>query len=118
MFADPQSLTYNAVAESVKRINQDGYSTEYLNRDSSHETRLTISHSKEAKQSDGTQYERHLIRVDRVDFVAGVAQPAMSAYIVLRMKIGADPVVLSRVAQSLVDYSTDTIVDGVIAWQS
>ena len=42
MFADPQTLTVNAVAKALKKINQDGYSSEYLLRTSTEEFRLNL----------------------------------------------------------------------------
>lgn len=45
MFADPQTLTVNAVAKALVRINQDQYSSEYLLRSSTDEFRLKIRNS-------------------------------------------------------------------------
>lgn len=56
-FTDPQSITVNAVAQSLPRIKSDGYRSEYMKADE--EFKLTISHS---ESKDRT---RRMVRVDQ-----------------------------------------------------
>jgi len=57
MFADPQSITVNAVAQSMPRVKTDGQSATYQKSDGSF--KLTISH----QESNGRV--RSMVRVDQ-----------------------------------------------------
>lgn len=45
MFADPQTITINAVAYALVKINQDAYGSEYLLRNATDEMRFKIRNS-------------------------------------------------------------------------
>lgn len=57
MFADPQSVTVNAVAKSMPRVSSSGLKSEYLKDDE--EFKLTISHQKSNKRI------RSMVRIDQ-----------------------------------------------------
>jgi hypothetical protein len=57
MFADPQSVTVNAVAQSMPRISSTGLKSEYVKDDETF--RLTISHQKSGKRI------RSMVRLDQ-----------------------------------------------------
>lgn len=59
MFADPQTITIGGVAVSLNKINQDGYSSEYLYRSATEEYRLFI------RNTSGTNKAMGPVRVDR-----------------------------------------------------
>nr|QDH89680.1 MAG: hypothetical protein H1Rhizo27667_000002 [Leviviridae sp.] len=59
MFADPQTLTVNAVAKALVRINQDQYSSEYLLRSSTDEFRLTIRNTSYLDKKRNVMIDRH-----------------------------------------------------------
>lgn len=56
-FADPQSITVNAVPVSLPRTKSDGYRSEYTEADE--EFKLTISHQESNKRT------RRMVRVDQ-----------------------------------------------------
>lgn len=59
MFGDTISVTINAEAKVLKKINQDSYSSEYLLRETTGEYRMKVRHSKEGKLVRGESMERH-----------------------------------------------------------
>jgi len=61
MFGDTVGLTINSVSETLTKINQDGYSSEYLERDSTSELRFKIRHSKVTVK--GKSYDRHNVEI-------------------------------------------------------
>lgn len=65
MFADPQSITVNAVAQSMPRVTTDGQKSIYRKADGTFT--LTISHIPAGKGSD--QRVRSMVRVDQIAVV-------------------------------------------------
>lgn len=60
MFADTITITINSVARILTRVNQDGYSSEYLLRDALSEFRLTIRNTSYVdKTRGGRKVDRH-----------------------------------------------------------
>jgi len=54
------ALTYDGTAITLGKMNQDGYSSEYMFRDTTKEIRMKIRHSKESmKPGQAYQIERH-----------------------------------------------------------
>lgn len=68
MFGDSIILTVNAIAKTLKKINQDSYSSEYLLRESDGEYRLRVRHSKEKALLRGETMERHNVELTRTLF--------------------------------------------------
>lgn len=59
MFADTITVTINAVAKVLNRINQDGYSSEYFLRGSLDEFRLKLRHTNYTNKDTGKVIDRH-----------------------------------------------------------
>lgn len=60
MFSDTITITVNAVAVILNRINQDGYSSEYLKKEATQEFRLKIRNSSYVdKARGGRKVDRH-----------------------------------------------------------
>lgn len=59
MLTSPITITINAIAHDLSRINQDNYQSVYLKKGTDYEFRLVIRHSYEGKKTDGSQMERH-----------------------------------------------------------
>lgn len=97
MFADPLSITVNGVAKALIRINQDGYSSEYLLREATGDYRLKIRHSTTSdKRRPGVIIDRH--NVEFVQTVYPVApataireRKAYAVYENERSDTGIDP---------------------------
>jgi hypothetical protein len=63
MFTDPQSVTVNAVARSLIRINQDQYSSEWLLRSSTDEFRMFIRNTTRTDKARSVLIDRHNIEL-------------------------------------------------------
>nr|UJQ85141.1 MAG: hypothetical protein 2 [Leviviridae sp.] len=110
MFADPQTLTVNAVAKVLLKINQDKYSSEYLLRSATDEFRLHIRNSSYVDKKRGVTIDRH--NVEFIHTVFPVAPATLSTvrkvYTVIENQQGdtlADP---TYVASALYSWLTAT----------
>nr|UJQ85378.1 MAG: hypothetical protein 2 [Leviviridae sp.] len=108
MFADPQSVTVNAVAKSMQKINQDKYSSEYLLVSATDEFRLHIRNTSALNRQRGVVINRH--NVELVHTVYPVAPATLSTvrkvYFVIENQQGdtlADP---TYVASALFAWAT------------
>lgn len=97
MFADPQTVTINAVAKNLVRINQDQYSSEYLLRTTTNEYRLRIRNSSYLDKKRNVSIDRH--NVELIETIFPVAPATLSTirkvYVVVENQQGdtlADPV--------------------------
>lgn len=63
MLGDTITITVNAVAKALKKINQDNFSAEYLLKETTGEYRLKIRHSKEKALIRGENMERHNVEL-------------------------------------------------------
>lgn len=66
MFPATITLTVNAVAKILNRVNQDSYGSEYQLADVSDAWNLKIRHSIDAKDGDGLVMKRHNVFVEHV----------------------------------------------------
>nr|UJQ85267.1 MAG: hypothetical protein 2 [Leviviridae sp.] len=76
MFADPAVITINGVAKSLTRINQDGYSSEYVLRNALDEYRLFIRNKPRIDKKRGVSLDRH--EVDLIHTIFPVAPATTS----------------------------------------
>jgi len=81
MFSDTITLTVNAVAKVLTKINQDGYSSEYLLRSSTESYSLKIRNSKFLDKSRGENRDRHNVEIVHTVFpVAPATQSTVRKY--------------------------------------
>lgn len=85
MFADTITITINAVAKVLNRINQDGYSSEYFLRGSADEFRLKIRNTNYINKATGKVTDRHNVELIQTVYpVAPATVPVVrKAYTVL-----------------------------------
>jgi hypothetical protein len=102
MFADPQSVTVNAVAQSMPRIKSDGTSAFYQKTDETF--KLTISH-----QKPGTRI-RSMARIDQRAIVADPLT-AVNDYETLSFYV-----VLDRPAVGFSQTQCDQLITGLKSW--
>lgn len=96
-FADPAVVTINSVAKNLVRINQDGYSSEYLLREALGEYRLKIRNSSFFSKSLGVQIDRHNVELTHTIFPVAPAtlSTTRKCYVVVENQVGdtlTDPV--------------------------
>jgi hypothetical protein len=108
MFADPAVVTVNAVAKNLIRINQDGYSSEYLLRAAGEEFRMRIRNSSYTDKKRGGRVDRHTVElVNEVYAVApAIRSTIRKTYVVIENDVGdtlTDPI---YVASALLTFLT------------
>lgn len=114
---DPISITYNAVAKNLVKINQDSYGSEYFLDDSTERYTLSVKHTIPPKGGAG---ESHLVRLDVEHYDgSGVLLRTSSAWSVIKTFDGAQDVASSQyTAEALVDFLTDANVAKVVGRES
>lgn len=118
MFGDTVSFSYDSIPViTLSKINQDGYSSEYLFRDSQTELRLKIRHSKESlKPGQSKAIERHNCLLSVTKFATATTSElyADMSY-TLRAAPGASSALLPLVAASFSDWlGTSTVLTGKV----
>lgn len=62
------TITVNAVAKVLNRVNQDNYGSEYKLATSTDSWKLLIRHSTDSVDSDGVTMERHNMYLEHITF--------------------------------------------------
>lgn len=90
MFADPTTVTIDAVANDLVRINQDQYSSEYLLRSATDEIRLRIRNTSYLDKRRNVMIDRH--NVELIQTIFPVAPATLSvirkSYVVVENQQG------------------------------
>lgn len=128
MFADPITVTVNAVAKSLSRINSDNYSSEYLLREATQEFRLKIRNSqgKPTSQKSITGVllaqqptDRHSFELTQTVYATATApQFVRKSYIVvehLHVDTVVDPV---NLANALVAFATSANITKTVNFEN
>nr|QDH89702.1 MAG: hypothetical protein H1RhizoLitter1382_000003 [Leviviridae sp.] len=123
MFADPQTLTVNAVAKALQKINMDKYSSEYLLRSTTEEYRLFIRNSSRFDKARGVQIDRHNVEFRWTVFPVA---PATRSYVrrmyaVVENEVGdttVDPVNLAIALCNWLSASSGSNVSKMINYES
>jgi len=123
MFADPQTLTVNAVAKALNRINQDGYGSSYLLRSAVDEFRLNIRNSTYVDKKRGVSIDRH--NVEFIHTVFPVAPATLSyvrkTYIVIENQQGdslTDPTYVASALCAWLTASTNANITKLMNFES
>ncbi len=120
-FGATLTVTVNAVAKVLNRINQDNYGSEYYLRSTTDEYTVKIRHSKEAKVAGKTQNDRHNVAIThRVFAVAGVSPEVVrEAYIVFRIPVDDNLTNAGYLTAGFVDFlDTAGVQADVLTWQN
>lgn len=108
MFADPAAITVNGVAKNLVRINQDGYSSEYLLRTTTDEFRLKLRNSSYLDKKRSVMIDRH--NAELIHTVFPVAPATLSTvrkvYVVIENQQGDTLVDPTHVANALLVFLT------------
>jgi len=103
MFADPQSVTVNAVAQSLPAISREGKKSVYQKNDGSYT--LTISHDTNTKR------ERHLVRLDHRKTVSDPLTPANNVDVSASVYV-----VIDNPITGFTDTELSNDAAGLLAW--
>jgi hypothetical protein len=116
MFADPQSVTVNAVAKSMPRVSSKDLSATYLKDDQTF--KLTISHTTSNKRI------RSMVRIDQKEIVADPLTSendyeTLSFYFVVdRPEVGFSSTQVDYLVQGLKTWLDSTAVGKLFGLQS
>jgi len=90
MFGDPLSVTVNGVAKSLPKINQDGYSSEYLLRSTLDEYRLTLRSQSRVDKARSVNVDRHTAQLTHTVFPVAPATLSVvrKTYVVIENQQG------------------------------
>lgn len=119
MFGDTIAITINSVAKTLNKINQDGYSAEYLLKETTGEYTLKIAHKK-VKLANGREVNRH--NVDFLYTIYPVSPATLStqqhAYVVLEDMTGDVLADYLKFALGFVAFFTNANNTKLVNWES
>jgi len=108
-------------ARTLKKINQDNYSAEYLERTSTDEIRCKIRHTVES-QKDGEYepLERHNVELTRIEFGINPDGSDMKRVISYTIRAGksADQGASGNLAYAMSYWTDTTSVPALLGWES
>lgn len=118
MFSEPIALTLLGATVSMKRINQDGYSSEYFGRmaDNS-EVRMKIRHVTQKAKGITQAAERHSAELS-VNKVTTNGTQRYQSYFVFLHPIGGDVTTSIGVATSILGFGSAASLGAMADWAS
>jgi hypothetical protein len=115
--SDPLSITYNAVATNLNRVNQDNYGAVYYGESAAGERlTFTVKHTIPARGASG---ESHLARLDVEQYTAGVLTRTSSVWMAFRASDAVqDQESMEDAAEALVAALTVANITKLVSRQS
>lgn len=116
MFADPQSVTINGVAVSLPKVSSIGQKSTY--RSASGEFELVISHDEKNRNRRVMALTQKIVAAD--PFLTDVNRTYVQTVSLVQNHpaTGFTATQIDNLTQGLVDYSTDSVIDKIIAGES
>jgi cytochrome c len=118
MIGDTITVTFNGVATTLTRINQDNYSSEYYLLTATVEWVMKVRHQDESARVGMPQYVRHHVDLTRKEFDAVNGDKIFQSYTVIRHQKGGDPAVARNLTLALNGFQTSAILDKVMNRES
>jgi len=108
MFTDPIVVAVNAVNKSLVRINQDGYSSEYLLKNSLDEYRFTIKNTSYTDKKRSVLIDRHTVQLTQTIYPVAPAtlSTIRKTYMVIENQQGDTIADSGYIARAVCDYLT------------
>jgi len=115
--SSPITITVNAVAKVLPRINQDNFGSVYRLKEADDEWELKIRHTYEGKAGP-SQYERHNMEFTHTHFIGDTRIPVVyQAYCVMRNPRSYNPVDTTYATAGLATWVASVAAD-LSAWQN
>lgn len=115
--SSPITITVNAIAKVLPRINQDNFGSVYRLKESDAEYQLVIRHSYEGKAGPA-QIERHNVDFTMTTFDDLTGNPIVyQSYTIMRNPRNMDPVNTTNVTKALAVW-VNTVAADLSAWQN
>jgi hypothetical protein len=121
MFTDTITITINAIAKVLNRVNQDSYGSEYYLRETASAFRLKLRNSSyKDKTRGGIGVDRHNIELTETVFpVAPATIPTVRKYYSVLENDQADTVVSSaKFAAGVSGFQTEANFTKLLNWES
>nr|UJQ85144.1 MAG: putative coat protein [Leviviridae sp.] len=123
MLGDTITITLGGsggTARVCNKINQDNYSAEYLNRNSTDEIRVKVRHSKESNLLNGLPVERHNMEITQTVFPAVVGDPSVTRQWYFVARCNPDDTVADQVdvGEALAFFMDATNLPKIVGWES
>lgn len=119
-FGATLTVTVNAVAKVLNRINQDNYGSEYSLRSTTEEYRMKIRNSKESPRSDGIVLDRHNVELTHTIFATPSANKIVRIYsFTQRVPENDDVTAAALPSKGFIDFvDAGTVQDDLLNWMS
>jgi hypothetical protein len=121
MFADPLTVTINGVAKNLIRVNQDGYSSEYLLKETTGEYRLRLRNTSYNDKARGSRkVERHNVELVHAIYpVAPAIYPEIrKVYTVFENDVGGDNALVAKTVAGLSTLMSEANATKLINFES
>lgn len=121
MFTDTITITINAVAKVLNRVNQDGYGSEYFLRETTGSFRLKLRNTSYLDKSRGSiKVDRH--NIELVETVFAVAPATVNTvrkmYSVLENDLTDSIVSSAKFGVGLAGFHTEANLTKLLNWES
>lgn len=118
MFADPITITVNAVAKSLVKINQDSYGSEYFLRETTQEFRLKIRNTTFTPKG-GRVTDRHNVEFTNVVYgTETVPQKVRKAYSVFEHERSDTDVLVAKDFVGHIGFLTEANIGKLLNYES
>lgn len=117
--ANPLVLPVSGGSITMPKINQDGYSSEYLFRDATHQYRAIIRHSRTKATATRPSYDRHNFEVVRTVWAAGaVAEYDQKFYFVIEQLSSDVGIAVGDAVADLLIASSNAFQLALLGWEN
>lgn len=120
MFSDTITITINSVAKVLSKINQDGYSSEYLLRETTGSFRLKLRNTSYTDKTRGVKVDRH--NIELVETLYAVAPSTIDTvrkyYSVLENDTIDNNVDVGKFAAGITAFQTEGNFTKLMNWES
>lgn len=119
-FGSTITVTVNAIAKILNRINQDNYGSEYLLKESLQEFRIRIRHQTENAKNGEQPFERHQFELTQTVFATATdPEIVRQAYSVFRSRKNDSLTSVGYLTAAAVDYlDSGTVQADLLTWQN
>lgn len=120
MFSDVLVITIDGVDKSLTRINQDGYSSEYLLREDTGEFSLRIRNTSYIRKDTGIKVDRHNVELVNLVYPASAADPVITrkAYMVFENERGDPLTDVEDFTAGMVAFLSNANILKMLNWES
>jgi hypothetical protein len=119
MLGDTLTLPLSSGNVVVTKINQDGYSSEYVKFSATSEYRVRVRHTKTGKSPTRASYDRHSFDVTHTTYADGeTPESHIKFYFVIECLPGNDSIVLADGVCDLAIASSGAVLTKLLGWES